>query len=262
MSEWLKTDTICVIFQAAGSGLLRRQYRMRILYIYPHPDDESFGPAQVMRKQLRQGHEVFLLTLTRGGATRQRHKFGYSIEEMGEVRHKEMLDVARVLELSGMTVLDLPDSGLKEMDPREIEAVIRDQILAVEPQVVATYAVHGISGFHDHLVSHAVVKRVFLELRPECPFLKRLALVTIPEEAAAESTYFHLSGSTAKEIDCVVTVEEEDVQRAHQALDCYVTFQETIEKTGIKEKITSKAVFEIFQEDYDPPLDDLFSGLD
>ncbi len=235
---------------------------MRILYIYPHPDDESFGPAHVMRKQLREGHEVFLLTLTRGGATRQRHKYGYSIEEMGAVRHKEMLDVARVLELSGMTVLDLPDSGLKEMDPREIEAVIREHILEIKPQVVATYAVHGISGFHDHLVSHAVVKRVFLELLPVCSPLQRLALVTITEEAAAKSTYFHLNGSTPEEIDCVVTVEDEDLQRCFQALDCYVTFQETIEKSGIKDKLTHQAAFEIFQEDHEPPLDDLFAGLD
>ena len=90
---------------------------MRILYIYPHPDDESFGPATVMSQQRRQGHEVFLLTLTRGGATRQRHKYGYSVEEMGEVRFKEMQQVAEVLDLSELRVLDLPDGGLKEMDP-------------------------------------------------------------------------------------------------------------------------------------------------
>ncbi|MFC1733666.1 PIG-L deacetylase family protein, partial [candidate division KSB1 bacterium] len=38
---------------------------MTFLYIYPHPDDESFGSAHAMSKQLRQGHEVYLLTLTR-----------------------------------------------------------------------------------------------------------------------------------------------------------------------------------------------------
>ncbi|HEX7343805.1 MAG TPA: PIG-L family deacetylase, partial [bacterium] len=54
---------------------------MRILYIYPHPDDESFGPARVISKQKRQGHEVYLLTLTRGGATKQRFKFNYTVEQ-------------------------------------------------------------------------------------------------------------------------------------------------------------------------------------
>ena len=56
---------------------------MKILYIFPHPDDESFGVAHAMSKQRRQGHEVYLLTLTKGGATRQRFKYGYSVAEMG-----------------------------------------------------------------------------------------------------------------------------------------------------------------------------------
>ena len=71
---------------------------MKILYIFPHPDDESFGPAHLMSKQRRDGHDVYLLTLTKGGATKQRHKYGYSIEEMGEIRYKEMLDVEKVQE--------------------------------------------------------------------------------------------------------------------------------------------------------------------
>ncbi len=240
---------------------------MKILYIYPHPDDESFGPAHVMSKQRRQGHEVYLLTLTKGGATKQRFKYGYSIEEMGEVRYQEMLEVANVLDLTEMTVLDLPDSGLKEMDPRKIERVLIEHIERIQPQVVVTYAVHGISGFHDHLVSYAVVKRVFVDLREKRSYLKRLAFVTITEESAQQynrspqSQHFHLSGSKPEEIDCIVEVDEADIERCHNALDCYVTFQETIELSGVKNYIGKQAVFEIFQENYDPPLSDVFAAL-
>ncbi len=233
---------------------------MRVLYIFPHPDDESFGPAPAMSKQRRDGHEVFLLTLTKGGATRQRHKYDFSVEEMGKVRHQEMQDVARALDLSGMTVLDLPDSGLKKMDPWEIEEVIRKEIMRLEPHVIVTYAVHGISGFHDHLVSHAVVKRVFVELKGTVPNLQRLALFTISEEDAS-SGHFHLSGSKPEEIGCLVEVEDVDLARAIGALDCYVTFQETIEKTGIKDKPGHQVRFELFQEEQQPPLEDLFADL-
>ena len=58
---------------------------MRVLYIFPHPDDESYGPAVAISRQRRQGHEVYLLSLTKGGATKQRFKYGYSVAEMGEV---------------------------------------------------------------------------------------------------------------------------------------------------------------------------------
>lgn len=231
---------------------------MKILYIYPHPDDESFGPAHVMSKQLRQGHEVFLLTLTRGGATKQRFKYDYSIEEMGNVRFEEMLRVNEVLGLSGMTVLDLPDSGLKEMDPRQIEKVIAEEVEKIKPEVLVSYPVHGISGFHDHLITHAAVKRVFVEFKEKTKFLKRLAFVTVPEEHAKQSKLFTLSFSTPDEIDCVVEVDEIDIKKCHEALDCYVTFQETVEKSGIKDFITSKAHFEFYQESFGPPLGDLF----
>jgi LmbE family N-acetylglucosaminyl deacetylase len=40
---------------------------MKIMYIFPHPDDESFGPAGAINKQIEEGNEVILLTLTKGG---------------------------------------------------------------------------------------------------------------------------------------------------------------------------------------------------
>ena len=234
---------------------------MRVLYVYPHPDDESFGPAHVMSRQLREGHEVFLLTLTKGGATKQRFRLGCSIEEMGEIRFREMQRVAEVLGLTGMTVLDFPDSGLAGLDPRDLEDAITGHILTVRPRVVVTYAVHGISGFHDHLVAHAVVKRAFVVLCDRERWLRRLAFVTITEEDAARSPHFHLNGSKPEEIGCVVEVDDGDIEKHHRALDCYETFQETIEKSGIRDFIGSRAVFGLFREHHDPPLHDLFEGV-
>ncbi len=157
---------------------------MRILYVFPHPDDESFGPAPAMKQQLEQGDEVFLLTLTRGGATKVRHKLGFTIEQMGEVRYKEMQKVEKVLGLSGMTVLDFPDGGLQDMNPLDLEKAIMEHIQKIKPQLIVSYPVHGVSGFHDHLVTHAVVKRVFEELKSKgATYLKRLAFITVPNKA-------------------------------------------------------------------------------
>jgi len=234
---------------------------MKILYIYPHPDDESYGPANVMSKQRKEGHEVHLLTLTKGGATKQRHKYGYSIDEMGEVRYKEMLNVAKVLDLSGMTVLDLPDSGLKEMDPRKIEEVIRKEVEKIKPDVIVTYPVHGISGFHDHLITHGIVKRVYVKLKDKVDYLKRLAFFTLTEEKAKEQKMFHISGSKPEEIDCIIEVSEEDLETNRKALDCYVTFMDTIIQSDIKNQIQKEVNFEIFQEQHEPKLKDLFEKL-
>jgi len=236
---------------------------MRILYVFPHPDDESFGPGRAISAQVRAGHEVGLLTLTRGGATQQRYRFGYSVDEMGAVRLGEMQEVAEVLGLSDLTVLDLPDSGLKRLDPRVIEELVADHIEAVQPEIIVTYAVHGVSGFHDHLVTHAVVKRVFLELQDRgASYLRRLALFTLTEEQAQAGSGTHrLSGSSEDEIDCLMTVEQIDVDVNARALDCYITYQEMIERTGIKKSLGRTVAFELFGESFDPPIDDMTARL-
>lgn len=233
---------------------------MRLLYIFPHPDDESFGPAAAMHQQLRQGHEVFLLTLTRGGATRQRFKLGLTVDQMGEVRYKEMLEVEKTLGLTGMTVWDYPDSGLKELDPRELENAVVDYLEQLRPDIVVTYPVHGISGFHDHLITHAVVKRAFLELRDTgATYLKRLAFFTIPD--SGESTWqpggFRLKHSEEPLIDCVVSLQKEDIEAMKRALDCYLTYQSTIETTGVIDQIGDTVYFELFSENHKPPLSQL-----
>nr|WKN36949.1 PIG-L family deacetylase [Tunicatimonas sp. TK19036] len=238
---------------------------MKFLYVFPHPDDESFGPIGAMHHQLQQGHEVYLLTLTRGGATKQRHKLGLSIEEMGEVRYKEMLDVEKKVGLTGMTVLDLPDSGLKYMDPRDIEQVVASHIETIQPDILVSYPVHGISGFHDHLIMHAVAKRVYLTMREEgATYLKRLAFFTIlyqGDGSFKKGDDFIMKQSLPEEIACSVPLNEANIEALKVALSCYKTYQEVIEKAQVKEIIGDQVHFEIFNESFDTKLTDLTEGL-
>jgi N-acetylglucosamine malate deacetylase 2 len=235
---------------------------MSILYVFPHPDDESFGPALAIARQRREGEEVHLLTLTRGGATKQRHRLGLSEEEMGEVRVKEMEAMARILDLSSMEVLDFPDSGLKHLDPRVLERAILDHVRKIRPRVLVTYAVHGVSGFPDHLVSHAVVKRLFCELRDEEPGVApaRLALFTLAE-SDQDDNFVPLKTSPPEDIDCAVHVTRADMEVARKALDCYETYREVIEKADPLGRTGTTVYFELFGESHDPRLGSLTQGL-
>lgn len=232
----------------------------RILYIFPHPDDESFGPAPGIVAQKRQGHEVHLLTLTRGGATKQRHEFGYSIEEMGEVRFREMQCVREVLDLDDMTVLDLPDGGLDEMDPHDIEADVRRAMEHSRPDVVVTYAGHGISGHPDHLVTHQIVKRVFCELRDRTKGPRRLAFFTLRLEGRPDRPA-HLSGSPDDRIDALEPVTGADLRIAARALQCYETYRRVVEEHQPLREVEEAVVFELFQERCSPELVGLCTNL-
>lgn len=233
----------------------------RILYIFPHPDDESFGPAPLMAKQRRQGHEVFLLTLTRGEATSQRAKYGYSKEQMGAVRYREMQAMARALDLTDLTVLDFPDGGLSELNPLVLEAAITTHLEQVRPEVVVTYAVHGISGHPDHLVAHAVVKRIYCALRADgAGYLRRLAFFTLPEENTSGRPA-HLKGSPPDAIDGIVPFSDDDRARAEAALACYETYRDVIEQHQPLRHVAGGIHFSFFREHHSLPLDDVFEAL-
>ncbi len=235
---------------------------MRLLYIFPHPDDESFGPAPAISAQLRQGHEVFLLTLTKGEATKQRFRLGVDKQEMGEIRYREMQCVEKTLGLSGMTVLDLPDGKLKNMNPIEIEQAIEEQIHKLKPDIIITYAVHGISGFHDHLVSHAIIKRVFCKMKQEgSSYPERLAFFTRMGEVVKDGK-FRLEASDEDEIDYIEVCSNEDMAQFKKALDCYETYQEVIEASRVKEVTTNEVPFEIFGEEISKPLKSISDGLE
>ena len=234
---------------------------MRILYIFPHPDDESFGPAPAISSQVRAGHDVYLLTLTRGEATRQRERLGVSKEEMGEIRFGEMKEVEKVLGLKGMTVMKFPDNQLKNLDPIELETAIDHHIDEIQPDVISTYAVHGVSGFHDHLVSHAVVKRVFCQRRREGKhFPRRMALFTRMGDVDLKGS-FRLEASAAEEIDCILQCTQEDMDAFNRALDCYKTYQEVIDKSGVRNVVDEYVPFEFFQESFDPPVGSVTENL-
>ena len=235
---------------------------MRILWLFsPHPDDESFGLARAMAVTAAPGPEVYPLTLTRGEATKVRHKFGWSLEEMGAARHREMQDVKATLDCARHAdSRTLPDGQLRELRPWSAEDAIREEMLRVKPQVVVTFPIHGISGFHDHIVTHTAVTRVYLELRgPEHTWLQRLAFFTLVVAPAAFP--WHVNVTKPEEIDCVFEASDADMERFHRALDCYVTYADIIAATKIHDVFGKDVHFEIYREDHKPPLTDLCDGL-
>ncbi len=239
---------------------VQRGEPLRILYIFPHPDDESFGPAAVIHQQLAEGHEVYLFTLTRGGATKQRHKLGVSIEEMGKIRLAEMHHMEVVLGLSGMTVWDLPDGKLQDIDPRELEFFIQAEIERLRPEVVVTYPVHGISGFHDHLVTHAIVKRVYLQMRDQGEhWLRRLAFFTIPDngQSVFQPTGLRIKQSDEDRIDVEISLKQANIDKLQKCLSCYTTYQDTIAHSGVIDQIGNTVYFELYSENFNPRLSTL-----
>lgn len=233
-----------------------------LLYVFPHPDDECFGPSPGIAQQLRTGHDVHLLTLTRGEATSQRERLELTKEEMAETRYGEMQDVADTLGLTSMTVLKYPDGRLAELNPLVLENEVATRVHATEPDVVITYPVHGISGHPDHLVTHSVVKRVACGLwRDGAAYPRRLAFYTLPPAPEDADRPEHLRHSPTELIDCAYAVSHDDLKKGREALYCYETYLPVIEKHTPLASGGDEMTFELFDETHDPPLSSLLENL-
>jgi N-acetylglucosamine malate deacetylase 2 len=233
---------------------------MRIMYVFPHPDDESFGPAGAIHQQIKDGNEVILLTLTKGGATKVRHQLGLSVAEMGQVREKEMQKVKSVLGLSEMKILDFEDGGLSKLNPLELEAEVEKWIHHFKPNIVVTYPVHGGSGHHDHIALHHIVKRLFYAKNQEMIFWKRLAFFTVVDTGKPmfmEGGVPRVTQSAEEDVAVTYDLTDEDIQAMYDALLCYDTYQEMVKTTNVIERIGNKTHFELANENFENKLTSL-----
>lgn len=62
-------------------------------------------------------------------------------------------------------------------------------------------------------------------------------------------------------IDCIIPLTEEDLDVCQRSLDCYLTYQNVIAASKIREVLGTSVAFEFFQEDYSPASDNLFVDL-
>lgn len=233
---------------------------VKLLYIFPHPDDESFGPSPVMHKQLAAGNEVHILTLTHGGATKERLKLGLDIEAMGKVRTLEMAEVKKALKPTSWEIWDLEDGGLTNLEPGHLEILIKEYIQLIKPQILITYPQHGISGHYDHLVVHSVVKKIFCDLRIREYGPKRLAFFTLPKtpDGVGNPNAKH---SESELIDCVVQLNETNIDMLKATLACYKSYAEIVANYKVVEHIGHSVSFEFWDEDFKPPVSEVEFGI-
>lgn len=125
---------------------------LRLLGIFAHPDDESFGNAGTFARYAAEGVETYVLTATRG----QRGWLGDpdeypGPEALGELREQELRRATATLGVRELTLLDYVDGEVAEANPREIVARIADVIRRVRPQVAVTFGPEGGYGHPDHI---------------------------------------------------------------------------------------------------------------
>ena len=123
----------------------------RLLFIYAHPDDESFNVAGVARMYADEGADIALVTATRGDAGRAGEPPICGREELPARREVELHEAARILGIRHVTVLDYLDKHLADAPRDEIRKELVGAIRRYRPQVVVTFDPDGANLHPDHI---------------------------------------------------------------------------------------------------------------
>jgi LmbE family N-acetylglucosaminyl deacetylase len=137
-----------------------------VLFIFAHPDDETFGCAGLLTLLRERGATTSLVVATRGEVGEIRVENWATPETLGPVREAELRSAMDVVGLTHLRLLGYRDSGMAgtppnedrrafvQADRREIVAHLVGQIRDLRPTTVITFGPDGIYGHPDHILIH------------------------------------------------------------------------------------------------------------
>jgi LmbE family N-acetylglucosaminyl deacetylase len=141
----------------------------RLMMVFPHPDDESFGPGGTIARYAAEGAAVHFVCATRGEAGTVKPELLKSVEHLpederlGTLRETELRCASAQLGLTGLHFLGYRDSGMTPTaDPRafvnanpdEVVGALVQLIRQIRPQVLVTFDPFGGYGHPDHIFIH------------------------------------------------------------------------------------------------------------
>ena len=143
----------------------------RLLFVHPHPDDESIACGGVIARSLAEGHEVHVVTCTGGEEGENQSGIDLGGRSMDDVRREEM--AAAVAALGGPTHhwLGYRDSGMvgepandhpdsfHGADLYVAAAQLARLVRRLRPHVVVSDDANGSYGHPDHVKAHRVTER-------------------------------------------------------------------------------------------------------
>jgi LmbE family N-acetylglucosaminyl deacetylase len=252
--------------------------RFTVLGLFAHPDDETFGPGATLARLSSEGHEVHLVTATRGEAGSIGASATLGRRALGELREREMAAAARVLGARSLEQLVLPDGGLARLAEETLLRPFVSALRRVRPDIVMTFHANGISGHPDHRTVTARSLAAFaLAADPAfAPDLgaphaaSRLWTYCVAESKAERITWRRIHSVPDRELDAVIDVAafvpaKRAAAEAHASQAPFIHDMERrlgdlTEQWSTEAFVLSAARLPL-PEGSERPVDDLFAGM-
>lgn len=134
---------------------------MKFLFVFAHPDDETFSSGGTIAKLVQNKHQVVLVTATKGEAGEPGNPPLTTRDKIGEVREQELRRAMKVLGVSNIHLLGLIDGTLRYIKNTDIENKIAKIVEKENPDVVVTFDKLGGSNHPDHKAISRATTKVF-----------------------------------------------------------------------------------------------------
>ena len=235
----------------------------KLLAVFAHPDDESFGMAGTLAKYAATGVVTALICATRGEAG-QSNALADSPKALGALRTREIECAARALGIRELELLDWPDGDAARWNMDLLVRQIGDRIRSIGPDVLATFDGEGITRHPDHIAVHRATLQA-LHAAPDRLGVRRVfyQVVTCEEEASPEGP--EIACIPPESVDVTVDIRAyEAIKR--RALECHRT--QAADTCWMLDRPEGSLTAEHYQLAWDatgwqPPAgaDDLVAGL-
>lgn len=189
---------------------------MKALFVFAHPDDESFSSGGTITKLVKKGVTVKLITATRGEAGSVGNPPITRAEKLGSVRESELRAAADVLGISQIFFLGFVDGTLHKIPAVKIADKIFTIIHREQPDIVVTFNKEGGSRHTDHMQISKAATLAFNKFMKLSAKHVRLYYSTLPrswlrkleEGELGYNVYGKIKGTPDAHITTVVNIED------------------------------------------------------
>lgn len=154
---------------------------MKALFIFAHPDDETFGAGGTVAKLTKAGNIVNVITATSGQAGMTGEYGNISPRKLGKIRQVEQSKAAKILGISNTHYLGLVDGELINHTVEKLSGMILPLLETENPDVVITFDKNGVSNHPDHKQISLAATEAFKKWMPQTKKHVRLYHLVVPQ---------------------------------------------------------------------------------